>query len=63
MFLFGEGEESTEGGEEEPLHGRIFENIIGESREFEGQEKEKHHTEGELERAPFASFAIFFDEE
>ncbi len=64
FFLgFGEGEKGAEGREEEPLDGRVFEDVVGEGRGFEGEEKDEHDAKRYLESAPSATHAVATDKE
>ena len=63
LLGFGESKKGAEGREEEPLHGSVFENIVGESRDLEREEKDKHDTVGYGETTSRPTHAVATDEE
>lgn len=63
LLGFGESKKGAESCEEEPLDRSVFENIVGESRDLEREEKDEHDAVGYGETTSGPTHAVATDEE
>ena len=62
FFFFCEGEEGAEYDEEEPLDRRIFEDVVREAGDLQGEEEKYQDAEGKSECAPGLAPDIIFQQ-